>query len=225
MTTRVVLQHRFAEAATELAAPGRRRSRHARHGAAQRARRWRPQRLLRRARARRALARDSGGVLVTQAIHSLDLMLSLTGPAAAVQAMGGTSAMHRMEGEDFVGGGIAFANGALGAVMATCHLPSGPRRARSCWRAGVALLDGGQLTRDFLDGRSRTTGEAGGIGRRRLHRRQPEAAQGGHHPTSASALDEGREPRVTAREALRPPADRRPARSAAEGRRRIEIAA
>jgi uncharacterized protein YbjT (DUF2867 family) len=78
---------------------------------------WRPQSYYDQP-GRGTLERDGGGVLITQAIHGLDLMLSLTGPVAEVAAIAGTSALHRMETEDFVGAGLRFANGALGALMA-----------------------------------------------------------------------------------------------------------
>nr|MBA3325083.1 Gfo/Idh/MocA family oxidoreductase [Paracoccaceae bacterium] len=66
---------------------------------------------------RGTLARDGGGVLISQAIHVLDLMLSLTGPAASVQAMRATTRMHAMETEDFVAAGLRFASGAVGSVV------------------------------------------------------------------------------------------------------------
>ncbi|RVU85339.1 Gfo/Idh/MocA family oxidoreductase, partial [Leucothrix sargassi] len=46
--------------------------------------------------------RDGGGVLLSQAIHTMDLALSMTGDIAEVQAMSRTSAFHKMEAEDFV---------------------------------------------------------------------------------------------------------------------------
>ncbi len=64
-------------------------------------------------------ARDGGGVLITQAIHTLDLMLHLCGPVAAVQALAATSTLHDLEAEDFATAGLRFENGAAGAVMAT----------------------------------------------------------------------------------------------------------
>ncbi len=202
ITTGVVLQHRFRASAERLA-------RHLEGGdlgelaAVQLSVPWwRPQSYY-DVPGRGTLARDGGGVLITQAIHSLDLMLSLTGPAAAVQAVAGTSRLHRMEGEDFVGGGIVFENGALGAIMATTAFHPGQSEALVlAGTRAVARLEGGQLTIDHLDGRSETTGEAGGIG-------------GGADPMAFShewhkavitdfldALDQGRKPRVTARDAL-----------------------
>ena len=55
-------------------------------------------------------AKDGGGVLITQAIHVLDLMLSLTGPAHEVVALTGTTKQHRMEAENFATAGIRFEN-------------------------------------------------------------------------------------------------------------------
>jgi predicted dehydrogenase len=51
---------------------------------------------------RGSLARDGGGVLITQAIHTLDLYRWLAGPVDAVTAVQHTSAVHRMQGEDVV---------------------------------------------------------------------------------------------------------------------------
>jgi predicted dehydrogenase len=66
---------------------------------------WRPQAYYDEP-GRGTLARDGGGVLITQAIHSLDLLLSLAGPVAEVAAIAGTTRLHRMETEDFAGAGL-----------------------------------------------------------------------------------------------------------------------
>ena len=68
---------------------------------------------------RGTLARDGGGVLLSQAIHALDLMLHLVGPATNATAMAGTTSLHSMETEDTAVVGVVFANGALGAIVAT----------------------------------------------------------------------------------------------------------
>lgn len=110
-------------------------------------------------------ARDGGGVLISQAIHTLDLMLSLTGPVAEVQAVAATTRFHSMESEDFVAGGMRFASGVPGAVMATTA--SFPGDAESitldCDHAS-ALLQSGTLTVKWRDGRVETFGEEGGTG-------------------------------------------------------------
>ena len=97
---------------------------------------WRPQSYYDEP-GRGTLARDGGGVLITQAIHTLDLMLSLTGPVAEVAAVSGTTGLHRMETEDFAGAGLRFANGALGALIATtAAYPGFPERIELIGTAG-----------------------------------------------------------------------------------------
>ncbi len=200
--TAVVFQHRFREAAEALrrrldtGALGRLAAVHLEVPW------WRPQGYYDEP-GRGTLARDGGGVLITQAIHLLDLMLSLAGPAASVQAIAGTSALHRMETEDFVGAGLTFKNGALGALMATTSFyPGRTEKLILAGTKGTAILEGGQLELHPHDGAPEILGEAGGIG-------------GGADPMAFShvwhkgvitdfldALDQGRPPRVTAREAL-----------------------
>src|SRR5690606_22151086 len=79
---------------------------------------WRPQTYYDEP-GRGTLARDGGGGLISQAIHSIDLMLSLAGPVEEVQSVAGTTRLHRMETEDFVGAGLRFASGAFGSLIAT----------------------------------------------------------------------------------------------------------
>ncbi|WP_306120377.1 MULTISPECIES: Gfo/Idh/MocA family oxidoreductase [unclassified Roseitalea] len=153
---------------------------------------------------RGSYARDGGGVLISQAIHTLDLMLSIAGPVAEVQAVAGTTPFHEMESEDFVAGGLHFRNGAMGAVMAT--VAAFPGEAESitldCEKAS-AHLQSGTLTVNWRDGRSERFGEsADGTG-------------GGADPMAfpfdwhrdlitdfIEAIAAGREPAVTGRDAL-----------------------
>ena len=65
---------------------------------------WRPQSYY-DVEGRGTKARDGGGVLITQGIHTLDLMLSLAGPVSEVRGYAMTSSVHRMETEDMVVGG------------------------------------------------------------------------------------------------------------------------
>ena len=64
-------------------------------------------------------ARDGGGVLLTQGIHTLDLMLSLAGPIVEVSGYARTTPVHRMETEDLVCAAVRFASGAFGVIDAT----------------------------------------------------------------------------------------------------------
>lgn len=114
---------------------------------------------------RGTLAQDGGGVLVTQAIHSLDLMLSLCGPVEIVAALAGTSRLHRMETEDTVGAGWRFANGAIGSFSATTALyPGGAETLVLGCEKATATLSAGTLTLAWHDGRRETFGDPPGAG-------------------------------------------------------------
>lgn len=120
---------------------------------------WRPQSYYDEP-GRGTLERDGGGVLISQAIHSMDLMLSLTGPVAEVQAIAGQTALHDMETESFVGAGLRFANGALGSLMATvtCFPGEEEYMVFNC-ENGSAKLAGGTLQVSWQDGRVEHFGE------------------------------------------------------------------
>ena len=121
---------------------------------------WRPQTGYYDKPGRGTIAQDGGGVLLTQAIHSLDLMLSLTGPARAVTALAATTSLHQMETEDFVAGGIEFSNGAVGGLMATtANFPGGAESLTLNCSKASATLTGGTLTINWFDGSTETIGE------------------------------------------------------------------
>jgi UDP-N-acetyl-2-amino-2-deoxyglucuronate dehydrogenase len=126
---------------------------------------WRPQQGYYDRPGRGTFAQDGGGVLITQAIHSLDLMLSLTGPARAVTALAATTGLHQMETEDFVAGGVEFSNGAIGGLMATtANFPGGPETLTLNFDRASATLAGGTLTLNWFDGRTETVGEQSSSG-------------------------------------------------------------
>lgn len=122
---------------------------------------WRPQQGYYDQPGRGTLAQDGGGVLITQAIHSLDLMLSLCGDVAAVTAMTATTRLHQMETEDFATAGLEFANGAAGALMATtASFPGGAESLTLNFERATAILAAGTLTVRTLDGETIVEGEA-----------------------------------------------------------------
>ena len=83
--------------------------------------------------------RDGGGVLLTQGIHTLDLMLSLAGPIVEVAGYVMTSAVHRMETEDLVCAAVRFASGAVGVIDATtAAYPGAPERIELIGTGGTA---------------------------------------------------------------------------------------
>ena len=123
---------------------------------------WRPQAGYYDQPGRGTVAQDGGGVLITQAIHSLDLMLSLCGPVDAVTAMAKTTRLHKMETEDFVSAGIEFSSGAVGAIMATtASFPGGPESLTLNFARATATLTAGNLTIHTMAGETITEGEAG----------------------------------------------------------------
>jgi predicted dehydrogenase len=152
---------------------------------------------------RGTLARDGGGVLISQAIHALDLMLSLLGPVDEVQAMTGTTILHRMETEDFAAAGLRFRSGALGSVVATTAAHPGDSETLAIHgRNGTAIFRGGSLAVTWRDGRVEEIGtkQATGGGA------DPMAFDHGAHRAVisdfAASIAERRAPAITGRSAL-----------------------
>jgi predicted dehydrogenase len=164
---------------------------------------WRPQSYYDEP-GRGTLARDGGGVLITQAIHTLDLTLSLAGPVAEVAAITGTTDLHQMETEDFAAAGLRFANGAVGALMATtAEYPGFPERIELVGSKGTAILTAGIVNVHYQDGREERVGEEQGTGGGADPMAFPHDAHRALLTDFLDALDHDREPRVTGREALR----------------------
>ena len=93
-------------------------------------------------------------MLLSQAIHALDLMLHLLGPVTSVMAMAGTSPLHRMETEDTAVAGLQFASGAMGALVATtAAFPGGSELLQVDGEFGAAELGNGELVLRWRDGR------------------------------------------------------------------------
>ncbi|WP_308917637.1 Gfo/Idh/MocA family oxidoreductase [Jannaschia sp. LMIT008] len=114
---------------------------------------------------RGTLARDGGGVMITQAIHALDLGLWLTG-APVVRVRGGTArALHDLEGEDTAAALIDFKGGAVGVFTATtAAYPGRSEIVELTCEHGTLRLGGGALTVLHRDGRQEVVGEEGGSG-------------------------------------------------------------
>src|SRR5882724_4242411 len=101
VTLGVVLQHRYKPAVERLAELLRGGEIGALVGASAIIRLWRPQSYYEDP-GRGTRARDGGGVLITQAIHTLDVLLSLAGDPQEVMSYAATTPVHRMECEDLV---------------------------------------------------------------------------------------------------------------------------
>jgi predicted dehydrogenase len=199
----VVLQHRFRPAGQRLRALMAESSLGRLLGCSTAMRLWRPQSYYDEP-GRGTLARDGGGVLLTQGIHTLDLMLSLAGPVAEVAAFATTTPVHRMETEDLVAGALRFANGALGTIEATtAAYPGFPERIEFVFERGTAAISGTALQVAWQDGRQeslRADGQGGGTGA------DPMAFPPDYHRALIAdwldALDSGRAPAVGGAEGL-----------------------
>ena len=103
---------------------------------------WRPQSYYDEP-GRGTLARDGGGVLLTQAIHAIDQFIALVGMPTEVSCLAVTSAIHHMETEDLVHATLRFASGAIGSLSATtAAYPGFPDRIEILGTKGSAKLKG-----------------------------------------------------------------------------------
>jgi predicted dehydrogenase len=203
VTLGLVLQHRFRPAAVQFATMQRDGQIGALLAASASIRLWRPQSYYDEP-GRGTLARDGGGVLITQGIHTLDLLQSLAGPVAEITGYATTSAAHRMETEDLACAAVRFASGAMGTIEATtAAFPGFPERIEIIGTAATASLVGVELQVQHHDGRvtDHRPGGGGGTGA------DPMAFPHEYHRSVLvdflDALDSGGAPAAGGAEALR----------------------
>ncbi len=107
------------------------------------------------------LALDGGGALINQAIHTLDLLRWMMGPAETVFAMKGALRYPQIEAEDTLVGTIRFQNGALGVIeAATSVVPGFRRRLEISGEHGTVILDGDVITHWSLPGESESASDS-----------------------------------------------------------------
>ncbi len=204
VTLGIVLQHRFRPAAEklhELLATGKLGKL---VSASASIPNWRPQNYYDQP-GRGTKARDGGGVLLTQGIHTLDLLTWFAGEAKEVKSVWTTTPVHRMETEDLACAALRFESGALGVVHATTSAyPGYPERIEIIGTQGTALLEGTALRAQLVDGTSvemKTESGAGGTGA------DPMAFPHDWHRSLLAdfldAVEQRREPRSSGRETLK----------------------
>jgi predicted dehydrogenase len=198
----VVLQHRFRPAAEKLREQLPKLGELVSASAA--IPNWRPQSYYDQP-GRGTKARDGGGVLLTQAIHTLDLFLSFTGEPVEVRGFAATTPVHRMETEDLAVAALRFANGALGIVHATtAAYPGFPERIELIGTRGTALLEGTRLSMQLADAppfHFSTESGAGGTGADPMA--FPHDWHRGVLADFLDAIEEDRQPRVSGAEAIK----------------------
>ena len=165
---------------------------------------------------------DGGGVLINQAIHSIDLLQWLMGPVVEVTAYTGLLAHERIEVEDTAVAILKFEGGALGTIVATtAAYPGLTARIAVHGHRGSAIVDNDEL-RYFHAAGEQQEGDAYGGGDNQAEqvvKRYGEVESGpsaGADPSSLSmahreqiqdfveAVGEGREPSINLEEGRKP---------------------
>jgi len=157
-------------------------------------------------------ALDGGGVLMNQAIHTIDALLHLAGPVTAVQANTACLAHSGIEVEDIAVAIVEFANGARGVIEgSTCTWSKDghPSRVQLAGTAGSVFLadesfevwdfknaqpEDAEIRAALMSGRSRGLGanDPAAIGHQQHQRNFEEVV---------AAISNGREPATSAKEA------------------------
>ncbi len=115
---------------------------------------WRPQAYYDEP-GRGTMARDGGGVLLTQAIHTLDLFRSLVGISGVDAAQVKRTSLHKMETEDYVAALVRLGDGGFGTIMTTTAFNPGlSERIEIIGSKGSAALIGNDLKVAWIDGKT-----------------------------------------------------------------------
>lgn len=198
----LVLQHRYREASLALEKIMREGRLGEVQAASVRIPWWRSQAYYNEP-GRGTLARDGGGVLITQAIHTLDLFRSLVGVKSVKSAVVRQTKLHQMETEDYVSALLVLGNGAPGDLMATTAMFSGfSESIEIIGTLGSAQLSGANLEVRFLEEPSVSIRSEGGTGS------GANMMDFSHEPHRAllteftEAIKEHRTPRVSGQDAL-----------------------
>jgi predicted dehydrogenase len=163
---------------------------------------WRPQAYYDEP-GRGTLARDGGGVLLTQAIHNIDLFRSLVGVRDVSAAQALRTDVHSMETEDHVHALVTLGNGAPGAILAsTAAYPGSPERIELFGTKGAASLIGGRLVLSLHDGTTEIVEAEGRSGSGASIMDFPHDAHRAVIADFGAAIAAGRLPAAPAREAL-----------------------
>jgi predicted dehydrogenase len=198
----VVLQHRFRPAAEKLREQLNDLGKLVSASAA--IPNWRPQTYYDQV-GRGTRWRDGGGVLLTQAIHTLDLFLSFVGEPLEVKSFVTTTPIHRMETEDLAVAAVRFKSGAIGTVHATTTAyPGFPERIELIGTRGTAQLEGTSLKVQIQDQPAFSfSSESGAGGTGADPMAFPHDWHRGVLTDFLDSIEQNRDPRVSGAEALK----------------------
>lgn len=149
---------------------------------------------------------DGGGVLINQAIHTIDLLQWFMGDVESIYGKTGTLTHERLEGEDNAVAVIRYKSGAFGVIEGSTSIqPAQPRRIEIHGKNGtitlngddVKILNAGAEGTDDQEKKSTVSGASSPLAGFSVdpHRFQFEAI--------ADAINEGREPPVSGKESLK----------------------
>ena len=155
---------------------------------------------------RGTLALDGGGVLINQAIHTIDLLQWFMGDVESIYGKSSTLTHMRLEGEDNAVAVIRYKSGALGVIEGSTSIqPAQPRRIELHGKNGTITLNGDDVKflhesvkeTDEPEKKSTASGASSPLAGFSVdpHRFQLEAI--------ADAINEGREPPVSGKESLK----------------------
>jgi len=163
---------------------------------------WRPQSYYDQP-GRGSIQQDGGGVLITQAIHAIDLFRWLVGISRIDAAQVRQTTLHKMETEDYAAALVRLGNGAPGTITGTTSFyPGHPEWIEIIGTNGTARLERGSLRLTFLDGREETLADDAGSGS------GANVMAFSHHAHRelltdfVDAIETGRDPAITGEDAL-----------------------
>ncbi|HUA21380.1 MAG TPA: Gfo/Idh/MocA family oxidoreductase [Bryobacteraceae bacterium] len=90
---------------------------------------------------------EGGGALITQAIHQVDVLLTLIGGISELFAYWQLAARHNIESEDVLSAVVKYQSGATGVIQAsTAFWPGYTERVEIHGTKGTAIISGDRLT-------------------------------------------------------------------------------
>jgi predicted dehydrogenase len=177
---------------------------------------WRPQSYYDEGGWKGTRALDGGGALMNQAIHNVDLLLWMMGPATHVTGLTATLAHERIEVEDTAVACLRFAGGALGVIQATTSVHPGlPKTIAVHGDRGTVVIEQDDVLRwDFTP----ETGEDRAV--RERFAQKTGASGGSSNPAAISHVGHARQ-LADFFQAVR--SGRPPLVDGREGRRAVEV--